>query len=173
MYVSEKIRVVETPIGKSVVSIDRLVRHEVVLLFDRKFRRTPTSHTLQISENIHLIATDMEAEENFINHSCDPNGYINFSDLSYRALRPVKPGEELTFNYLTTEWDMANPFHCGCIASSCFGDIRGLKYLTEEQQLGLARFLSPYLSMKLAEVVPRYAAHIKPITTSLWLPPRR
>lgn len=74
----------------------------------------------------------------FINHSCSPNvafelpeGLQGRQNGSWvlRALRDVKKGEELTFAYFSTEWDMAQPFDCRCGATECLGRIRGARYL--------------------------------------------
>jgi hypothetical protein len=70
----------------------------------------------------------------YLNHSCHPNGYIDTSDLTFRPLRKIKRGEECTFNYLTTEYEMAVPFVCQCGATKCFGLIRGYKHLDAEQR---------------------------------------
>ncbi|KAI6780299.1 uncharacterized protein J7T54_005401 [Emericellopsis cladophorae] len=37
----------------------------------------------------------------------------------------LKPGDELTFFYPSTEWDMAQPFDCLCQSASCRGTITG------------------------------------------------
>ena len=95
------------------------------------------------------ISSNPESIENFLNHSCEPNGYINFEDLTFRALRNIKKGEELTFNYLTTEWDMANKFDCKCDSKDCFGYIGGFKYLPLKEKTKLLPFLSPFLKNKL------------------------
>jgi hypothetical protein len=73
----------------------------------------------------------------YLNHSCQPNGYIDTADLTFRTLRKIERGEECTFNYLTTEYEMAAPFVCRCGAAKCFGLIRGHKYLGAEQREAL------------------------------------
>jgi hypothetical protein len=151
MYLSDKIEVRDTKKGKSIFSIGSFVKDDVILEFEKKFTDHPRKDTLCININKHQYSTNPNAPENFLNHSCNPNGYINFQDLTYRALRPIKKGEELTFNYLTTEWDLANKFDCECGSENCYGQIRGFKYLTLEQQRGLEPLLSPFLKKKLKE----------------------
>ena len=152
MYVSEKTEVRDTKKGKSLFSIDSFVKDEIILKFEEKFLKKPRRDTLCIDISKHQYSTDPNAAENFLNHFCSPNGYINFDDLTYRALRPIKKGEELTFNYLTTEWDMANKFDCDCGSNKCYGQIKGFKYLTLKQQKELEPLLSPFLKKKLKEV---------------------
>ena len=62
-----------------------------------------------------------------------PNGYMNTTERTFRALRDIAAGEEISFNYLTTESEMAEPFHCRCGSANCFGFIQGRNFLTVEQ----------------------------------------
>jgi len=57
---------------------------------------------------------------------------------TFRALRDIAPGEEVTFNYLTTESEMAAPFNCICGSANCFEFIQGRNFLTREQADRLA-----------------------------------
>ena len=52
-----------------------------------------------------------------MNHHCDPNTKIvvpNFTMPFVSAIKNIEIGEELTFNYETTEAELANPFQCDC-----------------------------------------------------------
>ena len=48
--------------------------------------------------------------------------------------RPLRKGDELSFFYPSTEWDMAQPFDCGCGASEavCLKRIEGAKKVDEK-----------------------------------------
>jgi hypothetical protein len=101
-----------------------------------------TRYSIQLENNRHLnLPPGVNGKINapgffwtYLNHSCRPNGYIDTSDLTFRTLRKIKRGEECTFNYLTTEYEMAFPFVCQCGAANCFGLIRGYKHLSAEQR---------------------------------------
>jgi hypothetical protein len=69
----------------------------------------------------------------YVNHNCEPNGYVNAAEYSFCALTNIRKGEEITFNYLTTEYELATPFQCGCRSEKCFGYIRGNKFLSADQ----------------------------------------
>jgi hypothetical protein len=88
-----------------------------------------TYQTIQISEGGHIFDLDMLA---YINHSCRPNTFINTETLTVIAERIILPGEELTFFYPSTEWDMARPFVCQCKVKECLGLISGARYLSPE-----------------------------------------
>eukprot|EP00274_Cyanoptyche_gloeocystis_P005629 CAMPEP_0196652016 /NCGR_PEP_ID=MMETSP1086-20130531/1217_1 /TAXON_ID=77921 /ORGANISM="Cyanoptyche gloeocystis , Strain SAG4.97" /LENGTH=179 /DNA_ID=CAMNT_0041982349 /DNA_START=119 /DNA_END=658 /DNA_ORIENTATION=+ len=83
-------------------------------------------------------------DESCLNHSCDPNLTVNYDQWTFIAVRDIQPGDQLTFNYLTTEWSMAAPFECCCGSSACFGKIGGFKFLSLKQQLKLFQVISPY-----------------------------
>jgi hypothetical protein len=52
---------------------------------------------------------------------------------------------ELTFNYLTTAWEMVAPFACPCGALNCYDLVAGCQYLTLAWQV----FLAPQCSSPL------------------------
>jgi hypothetical protein len=85
----------------------------------------------------------------FSNHACNPNAWVDLATLSMRALRTIRAGEEITWNYLTTEWELAHPFQCLCHAPGCLGAIRGLRFLPPEQVAGFASQISPPLRSRL------------------------
>lgn len=58
------------------------------------------------------------APERFINHSCDPN--LGFSDeRTLSAIRPIREGEELTFDYSTSMAENSWTMECGCGTIRC------------------------------------------------------
>ncbi|MGC4035564.1 MAG: SET domain-containing protein-lysine N-methyltransferase [Chitinophagaceae bacterium] len=68
----------------------------------------------------------------YTNHSCAPNIFFDTAKLEVVCLRPVQVGEEMTFFYPSSEWDMAQPFECCCGTKECLGTIQGAKYLSDE-----------------------------------------
>ena len=100
----------------------------------------PTKYTIQLGEERHLEAPPIRKASDkldycwkYLNHSCAPNGYINPTELIFLALRDIAMGEEITFNYLSTETEMDVPFNCRCGAANCFGFIQGRNFLTPDQ----------------------------------------
>ena len=90
--------------------------------------------------------------EDYINHSCEPNVKIDFKKLNFIGLRDIRKGEEITYNYLTTEYNLVKDkldFDCNCDSKNCFGRIKGFKFLTETKRLKLKPLLSPFLKKKL------------------------
>ncbi|HEX8353944.1 MAG TPA: SET domain-containing protein-lysine N-methyltransferase [Pyrinomonadaceae bacterium] len=102
-------------------------------------------HSLQLGQgrHLHVPARGLGSESpdffwRYLNHNCQPNGYINTAELSFVALSKISKGEECTFNYLTTESEMSVPFTCRCGAVNCFGLIRGYAHLSAERKEELA-----------------------------------
>ena len=112
----------------------------------------PAQNTIQVDAGFHLAADN--ALWGSIHHSCDPNCAINFNTWTFYAARPVECGEVLTYNRLTTEWELAAPFRCACGAGDCSGRIAGFKHLPHSRQEELALFSSPYLMHRLFELAP-------------------
>jgi len=71
----------------------------------------------------------------FINHSCDPNCETDEVDgkLWIIALRDIKAGEELSYDYCLWDGEEDDPAPCYCGATNC----RGTMYSEEEvERLG-------------------------------------
>lgn len=63
--------------------------------------------------------------------------------------RGLKAGQELTFFYPSTEWDMAQGFDCFCGSEKCLGYISGAKNLSRNDLKG--HWLSGHIRELLAE----------------------
>ena len=63
----------------------------------------------------------------------------------------LKVGEELTFFYPSTEWEMAQPFECRCGEKECCGRITGAR----DMDVGILRkyWLSAHIEELLQEKV--------------------
>jgi hypothetical protein len=138
------------PLGAAVVARTPIARGEPLLAIDGPVRRRPSRYTLQMGAHAHVDPAGQLW--GFVNHSCDPNCRFDFTRWCLVADRPIAAGEELSFNYLTTEWDMASPFACRCGAASCAGWVRGLRHLPPEEILRLRPLLAPHLLRQLERV---------------------
>jgi hypothetical protein len=59
----------------------------------------------------------------YINHSCEPNSYMKiiYGHILFYALRDIRPGEEITIDYVETLH--SDEKRCSCGASTCRGRI--------------------------------------------------
>ena len=84
------------------------------------------------------------------NHNCDPNVGIK-GQIIVLARRNIEPGEEICFDYDTTEISSV-PFRCRCGAKKCRKIIDGTawknpKFVSENKKY-LSRYLQEKLSLK-------------------------
>ncbi|MDQ6610856.1 MAG: SET domain-containing protein-lysine N-methyltransferase [Gemmatimonadota bacterium] len=89
-----------------------------------------TRFSVQVGVDRHIEGLDDLA---YLNHSCAPNVFFNTMQLTVTALRDITAGEELSFFYPSTEWQMAEPFQCLCLSPECVGVIGGAVALSDEQ----------------------------------------
>ncbi|MGZ8540081.1 MAG: SET domain-containing protein-lysine N-methyltransferase [Chitinophagaceae bacterium] len=82
-----------------------------------------------------------------MNHSCDPNVFFDTHAMQIVALKAIAEGDEMTFFYPSTEWDMAQPFTCLCGCNSCLGVIEGAAHIKPEilDRYKLTRFIQQQL----------------------------
>jgi len=144
MQLIDAFEVVGTPLGTGVRATRDIPAQTRILRFTGTWVAAPDRHSLQVARDRHLRADGQEWA--YLNHSCAPNCRIEFSDWTLVADRQIRAGEDLTFDYLTTEWDMAEPFQCRCGAAGCRGRVGGLKHLPPAEQASLRRRCSPYLA---------------------------
>ncbi len=133
----------ETHLGKAVYAAVKFDDGETIVKFTgRKFRadqvpglvRGATDRFVQITPDAYLGPSGRI--DDLINHSCDPNGGLRFSDggVFLIAIRPIFPGEEITWDYSTTltqsNWHMI----CQCRSRDCRRVIGNFETLTPDRQ---------------------------------------
>ncbi len=140
-----------------VVAIRPVKAGETVLTLDGEELDRPSRHSIQLDERTHIEVTgDSPLEQlmlshpwRFTNHSCDPNTRLVGRALV--ALKPVRAGDEITYNYNTSEWELAEPFECGCGSPDCERTIRGFKYVERQERERIRPLLAPHLLGRLGE----------------------
>ncbi len=75
----------------------------------------------------------MDLPAQFLNHSCDPNIGVALKlneggSYDFVALRDIPEGEEVRFDYETTEYPVGAFEDCMCGVESCRGVVKGFKY---------------------------------------------
>ena len=114
------------PIPAGAVIVQVIGHHEVP---------AATRFTVQAGVRTHLAGL---GPLTFMNHSCAPNVFITTPDMTVKATRDILAGEELTFFYPSTEWQLAEPFECHCGSASCLGVIAAAATLPDQV---LSRYL--------------------------------
>ena len=97
----------------------------------RQFER----YAYQISEDTYTGRKDGVPVDpaDFTNHSCDPTTWF-VNDTTMTARRDILPGQEITYDYATSEIDEDFLLPCGCGSPGCRKIIRGDDHLLPEVQ---------------------------------------
>lgn len=105
----------------------------------------PSYLTVQVGIDRHIMLHPEHLQ--YINHSCDPNVFFDTHAMQIVALKPIAEGDEMTFFYPSTEWDMAQPFTCFCGCKNCLGEINGAAHINPEilSNYKLTRFIQQQL----------------------------
>ena len=100
---------------------------------------------LQIDEDLfQLTDHDEIGLADQVNHSCDPNAGI-LGHIALVAMHPIIPGEEITFDYATTDSTRFCEFECWCGAADCRGHVRADDWRRPDLRRRYGRHFSPYL----------------------------
>jgi hypothetical protein len=116
--------------GKHVVT-ERAIRSGSLILQVTGYHAVAAANrfTVQSGATTHLAGI---GPLTFMNHSCAPNVFIDTVDMTVTAIRDIAAGEELSFFYPSTEWQMAEPFECQCGATACIGRVAGADSLPDD-----------------------------------------
>lgn len=100
-------------------------------------------HMLQIDTDMFLLAEG--GDDDYVNHSCDPNVCFSKDGLHYMTLRDIRAGEELFFDYSTSENDPHWSMMCLCGSPKCRGAVTGFSRLRAADKARLAPIALPYI----------------------------
>lgn len=129
-------------------------RGQVVLPLAGAVRSHPTRYSIQVGVGRHLTPPDGDGEAGtgprdclwrFLNHGCLPTARVDVVAGAVVAARDLAPGEEITFDYHTTEWSLAAPFACSCPQARCYGTVRGFSHLPPAHQRRLLTAAAPHI----------------------------
>jgi SET domain-containing protein len=137
----EGLKIEKTNYGKAVFARREFKKGDFIIEFrGKKYTREEyikklnprNNHFLQIDDNLYLGPT--RTPDNYINHSCNPNAGMKFQNgrVFLYAIKPIKKGAEITFDYSTSMdedyWEM----DCQCGSRNCRRKVRDFKYLPED-----------------------------------------
>jgi hypothetical protein len=149
---SDSVGVVEEKGACRLVAVRRIAAGTPLFRIEGETTHQPTRYTVQIDEGLHIDLGTGHSEEQildeyywrFTNHSCEPNTVIRSREVI--ASRDIETWSDVTFDYNTTEYEIAEPFDCHCGSSRCLGRIKGFRHLTSDQREHLRPLLARHLS---------------------------
>ena len=117
------------------------------------------SYVLQIEESLFLYAPGTPEDAEFVNHCCEPNAGFS-GQVSLVALRNIRPGEEVCFDYAMSETSDFAEIDCRCGAPGCRGRVRADDWMRADLQRRYRNHFSPYLQRRIdaqGEPLPQVA----------------
>lgn len=133
-YLTDKVRVGSSKINHRGIFAKRPIRKgEVISVwggyivtqkqFDalsRKGFRNIEHYATRVADGFYLVSCAKGGleDDDFFNHSCNPNAGIK-GHIMMVALRNIRPGEEVTYDYAMTDADYDYSFPCDCGQPQC------------------------------------------------------
>ncbi len=126
---------------------DVLMQSKVLEIFNK-----PTSHSIQSDWDRHF---QVNLPARFINHYCNQANVgiqMRSDGCDFFALCEIRQGEELMWDYETTEYELTESFECNCGSSTCRGKVKGFRF-SHDQVLDAygPKYVAPYLLQWLQE----------------------
>lgn len=116
-----------TDIPKGIRIVEYTGRRIAKDLADEIYENSPTTYLFGLTDD---LVIDGHGIAMFINHGCEPNCETDETDgrVWIFALRDIKAGEELTYDYCLYDGEDDDPAPCHCGSAKC----RGTMYSPEE-----------------------------------------
>jgi SET domain-containing protein len=102
------------------------------------------SRSLQLNNDQYLLSGEVPENGDMINHSCEPNcGIAGIS--SVQAIRDIKIGEELSFDYAMSDSSQYDEFNCACGKDKCRKKITGRDWQKKDLQAKYSNYFCTYI----------------------------
>jgi SET domain-containing protein len=151
--------------GKGTYAVSNIAKNEMIAIFGGKVMDNDTWQkfedklgvlALPLDENFVIGPyTDEESGDgDYINHSCNPNSGIR-GQVCLVALRDIKVGEEITFDYAMILADMPPEdceIDCNCQHDECRGRVTSDDWKNPELQKRYKGYFSHYIQKKIDEL---------------------
>lgn len=106
---------------------------------------------IQVDEGLYLLTPMPLEPPDCINHSCEPN--VGFTgQIGLIAMRDIKAGEELNFDYAMCDGTEYDEFDCYCESKNCRGKVKGSDWSNPELWKKYDGYFSPYLARRIEKL---------------------
>lgn len=116
---------------------------EISLDYANSLYENGFDYILQVANRRFLI---LKNKEKYINHSCSPNGAFLNKSGELIALKDIKKGEEITFDYSANEITDFE-FKCQCQSENCREVIKPYPKLSREEKKEISPRLTPFVKL--------------------------
>lgn len=112
-----------------------------------QYAKLGNHYIMQADDRSYFVSLEQDKTD-YINHSCEPNIGLN-GPTEFVAMRDIKPGEEITFDYAISESDPLWTMQCHCGKPSCRKVIRGTDWKNPELQKRYGQYFSDHIQKKI------------------------
>jgi cyanophycin synthetase len=150
----EPVEVRDGRLGRSVFAARDIAVGETVLKTWGPQVPKRSRHTMQVDVETHVLPDGVTV---LVSHSCEPSCGVlvrpTVREIEVRALRPIRAGEEITFDYATFEYEVENvAAPCLCGSAKCRGKVPGFRHLPADVKARYGEYIAEYLRVLDSEV---------------------
>jgi len=158
-YVSPKLEVRPVPEkgGFGLFAVEPVDEGELLVVWGGELRTVDqiaglqdgdNCHGLQVDEGVYLWSIRAGDAGDYVNHSCDPNAWVS-GQISLLARRAIPVGEEISFDYATTDASNYDTFECHCGSPLCRGVVTGQDWQRADLQERYRGHFSAYIQRRI------------------------
>lgn len=129
MFATRRIRPGERIIVFEEQAHHLVTRAHVESNWDARRRSWFGRYAWPLTDEVWVMWSDDPGAWRPVNHSCDPNAWLEGLDVVAR--RRIEPGREITLDYATFQDHRMTPFECACGARACRRVVRGEDHLQD------------------------------------------
>jgi hypothetical protein len=142
--------------GNAVYALEPIEKGELIAVFGgavygydafNRLSDRVRSLSLQV-EDLHFLVPQLIGEGDYVNHSCNPNAGLS-GQIGLVAMRKIKSGEEVCFDYAMCDTLPYDEFECCCNTPNCRRKITGNDWQKPDLQKRYAGYFSPYVQRKI------------------------
>lgn len=131
----------DTPMGNGCIATKQIAVGEIICKMQgpvitlkellEKYDGDERCNPLQVTTDTYL---DLKEPFVYFNHSCSPNAGIRNNGILF-ALKPIRPGDEIFYDYSTTVDELMWQMNCKCESTNCRKIIRSYDSVPHKQKL--------------------------------------
>lgn len=168
-YLHPSLRSISGRAGRSIVASRALPEDAVLAVWGGtnydadSFFQLPADRrqiSVQVEENLFLVP-EIEGPAEWINHSCDPNVGM-MGQIALRAIRPIREGEEICYDYAMSDGCHYDEFECRCGSPRCRLRVTGNDWQIPELWERYDGYFSPYLQRRINKLRARLMRPLTP-----------
>lgn len=105
------------------------------------------ANSIQVDDDAYLVPPRLVAGDR-VNHSCGPNAGLR-GDRTLVAMRDIDAGDEVSYDYATSDGSPYDEFTCRCGSAACRGAVSGKDWRRPDLQARYRGWFSPYLQRRI------------------------